>query len=138
MVDTNVLIYSTVSSSPWHQNAKQKLAVLYNNGIELCITPQIAREYLVILTRGSIFEQKFTPEEALGELNSILSGITLISETMATFSYLQDLIQRYKIQGKVIHDANIVATMFAHNIRRLMTYNTSDFRRFSEIVLEPI
>jgi hypothetical protein len=46
--------------------------------------------------------------------------------------------QSYKIQGKAIHDANIVATMLAYNIRLLVTYNTSDFRRFCEIVLEPI
>jgi predicted nucleic acid-binding protein len=138
MVDTNVLIYSTVISSPWHQDAKLKLVGLFNKGIELCITPQIVREYLVILTRGNIFEQNFTLEESLNELGVILSGLTILSENETTVSYLQNLIQRYHIKGKVIHDANIVAVMLTYKINRLITYNIVDFRRFNEIVLEPI
>ncbi len=138
MVDTNVLIYSTVISSPSHQDAKLKLADLFSKGVELCITPQIVREYLVILTRGNIFEQKFTFEEALHELRIILSGLAILSENETTVSYLLNLIQRYHIKGKAIHDANIVAVMVAYNINRLIAYNIVDFRRFNEIVLEPI
>ena len=32
--------------------------------------------------------------------------------------------------GKKVHDANIVATMLAHGIRHLLTFNVADFRRF--------
>ncbi|HEY1934207.1 MAG TPA: hypothetical protein VGG99_19540 [Acetobacteraceae bacterium] len=37
------------------------------------------------------------------------------------------------------HDANIVATMQAHGVSRLLTFNTSDFRRFGALVdLNPL
>lgn len=40
--------------------------------------------------------------------------------------------ERLAINGKQVHDANIVATMQAHGIRHLLTYNASDFRRYAE------
>ena len=89
IVDTNVLVYSTVSGNPWHQQAREWLAALQSKGHRLCVTTQILREYLVVLTRG-----------------------------------------------KNIHDANIVAVMLTHGVRRLATYNQADFQRFDEIVLE--
>ena len=138
VIDTNVLIYSTISSCPWHQEAKQKLVELLNSGTELCLTPQIAREYLVVLTRGDIFEKRFTVEEAVNELGTILPEFALLDETAEIAYYLRNLIQRHQVSGKAIHDANIVAAMLVNGITRLMTYNSDDFRRFQEIAIEPI
>lgn len=138
VVDTNVLVYSTVDSSPHHQEARQWLAALHSQGVALCITPQIAREYLVVLTRGDIFEQRFTPEEALNALETMLPTLTWLEETEETVAHLFALVRRYQVRGKQIHDANIVATMLAHGLIRLLTYNPDDFRRFGEIVLEPL
>jgi predicted nucleic acid-binding protein len=137
MIDTNVLVYSTISSSPWHQEARQRLTALVDKGVELCLTPQVAREYLVVLTRGDIFEKRFTADEALGELEAILPAFALLDETEETLYCLRSLVQRYQVRGKAVHDANIVATMLAHGVIRLMTYNCDDFRRFQEITIEP-
>ncbi|GAA6616251.1 hypothetical protein [Scytonema sp. NUACC26] len=38
-----------------------------------------------------------------------------------------------KFTGNPSHDARLVAAMIAHNLTNLLTFNTSDFRRFSEI-----
>ena len=138
MVDTNVLVYITVNPNPWYNVARQWLDRLFNEGFELCISSQIAREYLVVLTRGDVFEQNFTPEEATRELDAILSVFALLDESERSVSYLSDLMQSYHIRGKSIHDANIVATMLAHGVKRLATYNSDDFRRFEEITLELI
>ena len=41
--------------------------------------------------------------------------------------------------GKQVHDANIVATMLAHGIPRLLTHNVTDFTRFAAIIaVEPL
>lgn len=41
--------------------------------------------------------------------------------------------------GKQIHDANIVATMLAHGIPKLLTHNVADFNRFaSQIAIVPL
>ena len=49
---------------------------------------------------------------------------------------LRDLVRRYQVRGKRIHDANIVATMMTHGVSRLATYNVKDFD-FREVILEP-
>ncbi|MCP4284816.1 MAG: type II toxin-antitoxin system VapC family toxin, partial [Gammaproteobacteria bacterium] len=44
------------------------------------------------------------------------------------------LMESFKTGGKQVHDANIVATMLAHNIPCLLTYNVKDFERFEKII----
>ncbi len=36
--------------------------------------------------------------------------------------------------GKQVHDANIAATMLAHGITRLLTFNVADFQRFAGLI----
>ena len=61
---------------------------------------------------------------------------------MNTFDVLEDseivtntliaLCREVVVNSRQIHDANIVATMLAHGERRLMTFNTADFRRYGD------
>jgi predicted nucleic acid-binding protein len=66
-----------------------------------------------------------------------LPWLRVFDETDLTAANLRDLVRRYQVRGKRIHDANIVATMMTHGLARLATYNQRDFD-FREIVLEPI
>jgi predicted nucleic acid-binding protein len=52
-VDTNVLIFATNSASPWHQLARDTLQEARRLNVELTVSPQILREYLVAATRSS-------------------------------------------------------------------------------------
>lgn len=136
IVDTNVLVYSTASGNPWHQQARQWLAALQSKGHRLCVTTQILREYLVVLTRGSVFGKSFSVDQVLAHIQTLLPSLTVFDEPLASADLLRTLVQRYQVRGKNIHDANIVAVMLTHGVRRLATYNQADFQRFNEIVLE--
>jgi hypothetical protein len=138
VVDTNVLVYSTVLGNPWYDQARQWLAALQNSGSHLCTTTQILREYMVVLTRGSVFEKSFGVDQVLGQIEALLLSLTILDEPVEAAELLRVLVRRYQIQGKSIHDANVIAVMLAHGLRRLATYNPSDFQRFDEIVLEPL
>ena len=49
-----------------------------------------------------------------------------------------DLLATYPTGGRQVYDANIVATMLCHGLKRLLTFNTADFQRFSSLIdLEP-
>ena len=54
----------------------------------------------------------------------------LAEDGPAVTGHLLNLIQTVPLGGKQVHDANIVATMQAHGLRRLLTHNTTDFARF--------
>jgi predicted nucleic acid-binding protein len=64
--------------------------------------------------------------------------LTVLGEPVAASELLQELLRKYCVRGKQIHDANIVAVMLTHGICRLVTYNQADFARFGEITLEPL
>jgi predicted nucleic acid-binding protein len=102
------------------------------------VTTQILREYLVVLTRGDVFETTFTVSEALDELEALLTSLEVLGETEETATRLRDLIRRYQVRGKQIHDANIVAVMSSYGISRLATYNSIDFERFKEVMLASV
>ena len=48
-------------------------------------------------------------------------------ETLPVSVNLLTLIQSIPVGGKQVHDANIVATMQAHGITRLLIHNIADF-----------
>jgi len=53
--------------------------------------------------------------------------------------HLLQLLTAHGIGGKRVHDANIVATMMAYGIPKLLTHNVADFERFGkQIALESI
>ena len=137
VVDTNVLIYSTVSGNPWHDEARNWLTGLHEDGFGLCVTTQILREYLVVLTRVSVFETSFTVDQAIRELEAILPTLTVFGESDRSAALLRNLISRYDVRGKQIQDANIVAAMITEGVDTLVTYNPGDFKRYSEVHLQP-
>ena len=134
-VDTNVLIYSTVTGNPWYEEARRWLISQVEMGTSLGGTPQILREYLVVLTRGTVFEVQFTVEQAVNALSDMLSWLHLLTEPASLHSLLCELLLKHQVCGKHIHDANVVAAMRYHGVHYLATYNREDFLTFDEIVL---
>ena len=41
-----------------------------------------------------------------------------------------ELVQRFSVRGKRVHDARLVAVFQAHNIEHLISFNTADFAAF--------
>jgi len=138
VVDTNVLVYSTVLGNPWHDQARQWLATLQRQGVRLYVTTQILREYLVVLTRGDVFEKSCSVDQVLTQVEALLPSLKILDEPIDVLNLLHELVRQYQIRGKSIHDANVVAVMLVHGIRRLATYNSADFERYEEISLESV
>lgn len=45
---------------------------------------------------------------------------------------------RYRVLGKNVHDARLVAAMAVYGVRDILTFNGPDFARYAEIsVLDP-
>ena len=50
-LDTNVLVYASVTASPFHQQALSAIQNYAAAGTELWISRQVLREYLAVVTR---------------------------------------------------------------------------------------
>ena len=132
--DTNVLIYATDQSSPLHQTATEALESWRRQGESLVISPQIIREYVAVLTRLNVTLGRPPLTETLENARAFLRDFRLALENDAVAMTLLDLVRQVPVAGKQVHDANIVATMQAHGIRRLLTHNVADFARFSNVI----
>jgi predicted nucleic acid-binding protein len=45
------------------------------------------------------------------------------------------LLQRHPVTGADVFDLQLVATMQAHNVQRIYTFNTADFEVFPELTV---
>jgi predicted nucleic acid-binding protein len=138
-LDTNVLIATSVDAHPSHAVASALVARLAAGAATACISPQVCREFLSVMTRAPVEGRAFSPDEALEVLDGWLGDCALMEETGDVLRELLGLVARFGVKGKQVHDANVVATMGANRITRLATFNPSDFRRYEDLVaLEPL
>jgi predicted nucleic acid-binding protein len=133
-LDTNILIYASDSHSPWHQPSKEKIRKLLGEGFRLFISPQVLREYVSVASRSTGTEKPAPWDMILKNYENFQRYFTLIAEDRDTVNELRQLLSKIPAAGKQVHDANIVATMLAHRIPCLLTNNTGDFSRYSQLV----
>jgi predicted nucleic acid-binding protein len=53
---------------------------------------------------------------------------------MEAFRIWRRLIVEHEVRGAKVHDARLAAIMQAHDIRKILTFNTGDFKRFPHLV----
>ena len=63
-----------------------------------------------------------------------LPGIRLLSTPARAVAGWMALLQRHPVTGGDVFDLQLVATMQAHDIQRIYTFNTADFEVFSELM----
>ncbi len=131
-LDTNVLVYATVTSAPWHAHTRAVLARLLREGCAFVVSTQILREFVVVLSRPQAFAEPAPVASVLERAEQWRSCCTVLGETPATFERLCRLLRRYPVAGKRVHDANVVACMLEAGVRHLLTCNTADFETFGE------
>lgn len=133
-IDTNVLIYTKLSLSPFHQKAIEQLQTLEATGTQLWISRQTIREYLSALTRSNDLSAPIPTASLVEDSRLFASQFSVAEDNSDVTERLLTLIEQVSVGGKQIHDANIVATMQAYKIPSLLTHNTQDFNRFANLI----
>jgi len=133
-LDTNILVHLANVDSL--QNVP--LTSLFDDlrkTFELWISRQVLREYAVVMTRPGLIEKPITQRQLISDIEKWETLFHVADETEEVTGNLKRLLSRYTLQGKRIHDANIVATAMAYSIPVLFTLNREDFKGFREIQL---
>jgi predicted nucleic acid-binding protein len=133
-VDTNVLVYATVPAAPMHAAAATALAAEQAAGRELWISRQVLREYLAVLSRPQTFSPPVAPAQLVKQVQAFQAWFRIADETTVVTTNLLNLVATVVLGGRQVHDANIIATMQAHGIGKLLTHNTADFARFGALI----
>ena len=130
-VDTNVLVYADQARSSFHRPARAALRRLEQEGAELWLSRQVLREYLVVVTRpGPSGEAPLSRDAAAEAVEAFARVYRVAEDGPLAMEALLRLMREIAVDGRQVHDANIVATMLAHGIERLLTFNTGDFQRY--------
>jgi len=140
LLDTNVLVYSVLRDSDKHLAARRLLEHAGSAQAGFCVCSQVLAEFFAVVTDPRRVSAPREPEEALAAIDAILSlsGIVVLPTPAETVQGWLRLVRREPVRGGRIFDVQLVATMLANGVRRIHTFNRSDFERFSELeVLTP-
>ena len=129
-VDTNILVNARIREAPHHEIAREGLERGLRGPEPLRISRQVMREYLAVVTRPQAWPVPITRGEALDDIGRLGRAFEVLEDGPRVTDALLALCRDVEVGGRQVHDANIVATMLAHGERRLLTFNTADFRRY--------
>ena len=127
IVDTNILLYLYIDNEEIKKSVLAKIHSLRYQGFTLVISEQIVREFLVAQTNLQKIARKTNPKKLQDDIQYILHNFSIIWPSFKSILFLEELISKYNMQGKVIHDANIIAVAKENNVFKIFTNNPSDF-----------
>lgn len=135
-VDTNVLVYSEIHSSPQHSLAREVLTALAEGVLPWAIPWPCVYEFLRIVTHRRVYHPAVPLEIALQDLRRILAAPTLIllRETSNHAEVMVKVLKQSGVTGNLIHDAHIAALCLEHGVTELIT-GDRDFSRFTDVTI---
>jgi len=133
-VDTGVILRALHHSMPLHREANTLIDKMWDDDVELWISRQVVREYLVQATHPRTFAQPLTLPQIMMHIETIQSLFRIADDTHEVTAQLLELLKAYPTGGKQVHDANIIATMLVYGIDTLLTINVEDMKRFADRV----
>lgn len=93
-------------------------------------------EYWVVGTRPA--EQNGFGIDAVvadAAMTAWLRRFLLLPDEQGIFSHWRSLVLGHAVKGKAAHDARLVASMLHHGVKNIVSFNKSDFSRFSSIAV---
>jgi len=136
LLDTNILTRSAQPAHTMHADAVDAVSALRTAGDELCVVPQNLVEFWAVATRPlNVNGLEMTTARAQIELARIKSFFRYLPDTSSVYDEWERLVTNHAVSGKNSYDARIAAAMIVHGVTHLLTFNVSDFKRYSEITV---
>lgn len=134
LIDTNVLLRLSQRKSPEFAVVRKAIGSLRRSQVPLYYLAQNLIEFWNVSTRpvaqnGHGLSLAETDQAA----NRIEKVFILLPEVEAIHQQWRQLVVKYQVAGAKVHDARLVAAMIVYGIRRILTFNSRDFGRYTEI-----
>jgi predicted nucleic acid-binding protein len=139
LADSNILLRVAQPSHPHHEIALAAMDKLLQQDFDLCIVTQNLVEFWAVATRPmENHGLGMNPVKALDELRKIRSIFYLLDGAEGIADAWTELVSKHLVSGKQAHDAHLAAAMRVYGVQKILTFNGTDFKRYSGItVLHP-
>jgi predicted nucleic acid-binding protein len=132
--DTNVLLRFAVRTDPQHSVVLSAIKKIKNSGDKINILPQTCVEFWNVFTRPANRNGfGFSVQKANHALRLVERIFPLLPDDENVHKEWRKLVVQSGVSGVSVHDARIAAAMLVHQVTHILTFNTSDFARYSSV-----
>jgi len=134
LVDTNILLRSVQPNHPLCSQATHAVTKLIRQKDAVFFCPQNIAEFWNVATRPA--ERNglgMSPEEALQEVSNIEKSLTLLPDVPAIYTAWKQIVAAHKVKGVKVYDARLAAIMSVYAVENVLTFNSVDFERFTNV-----
>ena len=138
ILDSNILLRLAEVPHPTHRVADDAIQKLLAQGHSCAVFPQNVREFWNTATRPSDKNGLgLTPAQTQAQIASLLGLYPVLEDGLPAYREWLMLVQAQNVSGVQVHDAYLAAAMRVHAITDLLTFNTTDFKRFGITAVDP-
>ncbi|MDE0018604.1 MAG: type II toxin-antitoxin system VapC family toxin [Candidatus Poribacteria bacterium] len=139
LADTNVLLRFSRHDDPRYQIVQDIVHKLEAEAHQLRTTSQNFAEFWNVATRpanqNGFGHTIFETEQLLLGLEKFFR---LLPDSPDVYPEWKRLVVKYDVSGVQVHDARLVAAMIAHNVKHILTFNVTDFQRYTDEGIEVV
>ena len=136
LTDTNILLRSVQAAHPMFADVSRAVNILFDRGDDLHVIGQNLIEFWAVYTRQVVENGLgLTFTETALELTKLKVTFTVLPDTADILPRWEELVFKHNVVGKQAHDTRLVAAMLVHGLTHLLTFNSGDFKRFTEITV---
>ncbi len=130
-VDTNLLVYSHRTDSPWHEASQEAIGRLAEGRTSWAIPWPCIHEFFSIVTHPRIYLPPTPAAVAIDAISAWIESPTLrlLAESDGYWPELRTALETGRIAGPKVHDARIAALCAHHGVTQLWSADR-DFSRF--------
>jgi uncharacterized protein len=131
-VDVDILLYASDDSSPLHHRATAFLEQCAAGREVFCLAWVTIMSYLRMSTHPSIFERPLTHDEAMRNVDALLSlpHCRVIGEEEGFWDTYRNTAADVPTRGNLVPDAHLASILAGHGVTTVCTHDR-DFRKFS-------
>jgi uncharacterized protein len=135
IVDANILVYALDADAPQHLVSRHFLDEGRSGTTTLYVTSQILCEFYSIVTNPRRVAKPRNAADAIAAIIGLLSFLHVLPIPARAVEGWLDLLRRRPVTGGDVFDLQLAATMLANGVQRIYTFNTADFKGFTELVV---
>ena len=131
LVDTNVLLRLADPYSDLFPVAQRAVKYLHAAEHTLWVSTQNCIEFWNVATRPIEKNGFGLPPAAANDLLLVMERMFPLLPEYSFFMTWRDLVTSLSVSGVQVHDASLVARMLSHGISHILTFDSTDFQRYS-------